>query len=566
MRGSAGIRGRFTLTGCVMQRVERIVILLSLAFYVGGLLFIHPFATNDGPVHMSFARMFWFGFAGPLQSHLYVLKRELDPNLIGYLIAGPMIPVVGSDWAETILQAVCLVSLPLSGWFVVRALGATNVAWVPVMVAMSLNEMFFLGLYNYSISLSVGILSFGMLIFAESGGMLWWAGFSAVLVVAFLAHAGGLILGMTFAAAWLFPRFVRDTLKGVSLRILTLRYGPPLLATLPALFLMVQFATRHGNSEILHGEGLSYRAKLLLTLNLLATNGTPTVLAAQGVAVLVFGASIAAATARLRRWRIDPASRLDTVRFALLIGSGLALVAAFPDVAGGGSTHVRRMVLLPYIAALILCATHPWTIKLRAAIVICASIFNAVLLGSAVHEQLLAHRQIVAADRLLDRVEDHCTVLPIIPSPSLQTVSPPLPTVSPRYFAVSRTSYTPLSHVATRAEQHGDRVALYNYLARLGVYPISSRPGLDPQQLIFHWAPDYLGGQIETADPASFERVTGITVDYVLVQGDPTGIPPGLRPAVRNYQLVAGSGATGFRLYTRNGTKCGSPGVSAPGG
>ena len=236
-----------------MQRVERIAILLSLAFCVGGLLFIHPFATNDGPVHMSFARMFWFGFAGPLQSHLYVVKRELDPNLIGYFLAGPMIPVIGSDWAETILQAVCLVSLPLAGWFVVRALGATNVAWVPVMVAMSLNEMFFLGLYNYSISLSVGLLSFGMLIFAERGGAFWWVGFSAVLAVAFLAHAGGLILGVTFATAWLFPRLVRDMLKGVSLRTQVLRYGPPLLATLPTLFLVAQFAIRHGNNEFSMG-------------------------------------------------------------------------------------------------------------------------------------------------------------------------------------------------------------------------------------------------------------------------------------------------------------------------
>ena len=104
-----------------------------------------------------------------------------------------------------------------------------------------------------------------------------------------------------------------------------------------------------------------------------------------------------------------------------------------------------------------------------------------------------------------------------------------------------------------------------DYLARLGVYPISSRPGLDPQQLIFHWAPDYWGGQIETADPELFERATGMTVDYVLVQGDPTGIPPGLRPAVRNYRLVAEFGATGFRLYGRNGAKCGSGGVRAPG-
>ncbi len=60
--------------------------------------------------------MFWFGLAGPLQAHVYVINRALDPNLIGYLIAGPAIAIVGADWAETILQAMCLVSLPLVGW------------------------------------------------------------------------------------------------------------------------------------------------------------------------------------------------------------------------------------------------------------------------------------------------------------------------------------------------------------------------------------------------------------------------------------------------------------------
>lgn len=540
------------------QTVERTAIFLALAACVGCLVFIGPFATNDGPVHMSFARMFWFGLAGPLQTHLYEINRALDPNLLGYLIAGPAIAVVGADWAEIILQAICLVSLPLTGWFVMSTLHSRNLAWVGVMVAMSLNEMFFLGLYNYSLSLSAGLLAFGMLVRAERDGGYWWVGFGAALVIAFLSHAGGFILGIVFTMSWLVPRIMNDAMNGVGVRALVARNWPVVVSMLPASLLVFQFAARQAHHETLRGPGLDYRVHQILSLNLLATNGPPTVLAAGGIAALVIGATLVAAIGRLRRWRNDPASRLDTVRYGLLIASGLLLVAAFPDVAGGGWTHIRRMVLLPFLAALLVCAVHPWTVKARVVIVACTGILNAMVIGSALHEQISIHRVVADVDQLLDHVEAHCTVLPIIPYPSLQTVSPPLPTVSPWYMRVSRTSYTPFSHIATRLEQHGDRVALYNYLARLGIYPVVARPGLDPQQLIFHWAPDYWGGAIEVADPQSFERAAGILVDYVLLQGDPMDLPPGLAAAVRNYQLVANAGASGFSLYARDGTKCGS--------
>jgi hypothetical protein len=540
------------------QTVERTAIFLALAACVGCLLFIGPFATNDGPVHMSFARMFWFGLAGPLQTHLYMINRELDPNLLGYLIAGPAIAIVGADWAEIILQAICLISLPLAGWFVMSTLRSGNMAWVGVMAAMSLNEMFFLGLYNYSLSLSAGLLAFGMLVRAEREGGYWWAGFGAALVIAFLSHPGGLILGVIFTMSWLVPRIMNDAMNGVSVRALVARNWPIALSMLPALLFVIQFLARQVHHETLRGPGLNYRLHQILSLNLLATNGPPTVLAARGVAALVIGATLVAMIERLRRWRGDPASRLDTVRYGLLVLSGLVLVAAFPDVAGGGWTHIRRMVLLPFLAALLICAVHPWTVKTRMVIVACIGILNAVVIGSALREQIPIHRVVADADQLLGHVEAHCTVLPIIPYPSLQTVSPPLPTMSPWYMRVSRTSYTPFSHIATRLEQRGDRVALYNYLARLGIYPISARPGLDPQQLIFHWAPDYWGGAIEVADLQSFERAAGIPVDYVLLQGDPMEMPPGLGAAVRNYHLVTTSGTSGFRLYARDGTNCGS--------
>ncbi|WP_158928022.1 hypothetical protein [Acidisphaera sp. S103] len=70
---------------------------------------------------------------------------------------------------------------------------------------------------------------------------------------------------------------------------------------------------------------------------------------------------------------------------------------------------------MPFLAALLICAVHPWTVKTRIVIVACTGILNAVVIGSALREQIPIHRVVADVD-----------------------------------------------------------------------YPIAARPGLDPQQLIFH--------------------------------------------------------------------------------
>ncbi|WP_158928024.1 hypothetical protein [Acidisphaera sp. S103] len=62
-----------------------------------------------------------------------------------------------------------------------------------------------------------------MLVRAEREGGYWWVGSGAALVIAFLSHPGGLLLGIVFTICWLAPSFMNDAMNGVSLRALVAR-------------------------------------------------------------------------------------------------------------------------------------------------------------------------------------------------------------------------------------------------------------------------------------------------------------------------------------------------------
>lgn len=499
-----------------------------------------PFSTNDGPVHMSFARLFWFGPSGPLQQQLYAIRHALDPNLLAYLIGGPLIAAIGAVPAESVLQAICLVALPLGAWFAVAALRRPNAMLAILVASMSLNQMFFLGLYNYSLSIAAALFAFGSVVRAARSGGAWWLAFGGALVVCFIAHAAGLIMALAFALAWLLPAAVADIARAPAAALR--RYAPALLACIPAFLLMAQFAARQKAAAVAFGPDLASRLVQLTQLQLLATHGGFTRLAAAALAAGIAALAAWSALARLRAWRGAPASRLDTIRFALLCAGSLFLVMAFPDTAGGGWTHVRRMMLLPYIAAVLLCAAHPWPARARRAIGAFGCAVLLVLCGAAVRQQLQTRQAVGEIDALLQQVGAHCTVLPIIPHPRQ---------VGAR---VINTDYEPLFQAVTRVEQHQDRVALFNFLARLDVYPVTYRPGSDPQQLIFHWRQGQTDTAIETADIAAFEQSAGAKVDYLLVQGDAAALPAGLRAAPRGYALLAGPSALRFSLYARAGS------------
>lgn len=160
---------------------DLITVFLFLVSICSFLIFFGPFLTNGGPVHMSFARMFWFGQFGPLQNAMYQIHYFLDPNLLIYILSGPLMYLTNFDFAESFLQIICTFGMPLAGLVVMRAVGSTAITSTNILVSLSLHQMFFLGLYNYSISIAIALLALATTVYALRDGGLWWLGLSITL-------------------------------------------------------------------------------------------------------------------------------------------------------------------------------------------------------------------------------------------------------------------------------------------------------------------------------------------------------------------------------------------------
>ena len=77
------------------------MVMLGLV-YTAAVLYVLPFATNDGPVHMSFGRMLGaMPDAGALQAQHYQRNGALSPNLAVYWLIALLLKAVGPELAES---------------------------------------------------------------------------------------------------------------------------------------------------------------------------------------------------------------------------------------------------------------------------------------------------------------------------------------------------------------------------------------------------------------------------------------------------------------------------------
>jgi len=86
----------------------------GLAMLVGVALTHHPFATNDGPVHVT-------------------VDLRHTTNILTYLLLGPLISATSPQTAESFIQALCLVGPMAAGWMALRAINREN-AWLAIFI------------------------------------------------------------------------------------------------------------------------------------------------------------------------------------------------------------------------------------------------------------------------------------------------------------------------------------------------------------------------------------------------------------------------------------------------
>ncbi|GGP26339.1 hypothetical protein [Silvimonas amylolytica] len=524
--------------------------LAVVVVYAAVLITLGPLATNDGPIHLSFADM--LGHIGdadwPLQSQMYMSAGTLQPNMAIYAILRGLILVVAPDRAEAILQALCLVGPAVAAWYALRKINPDN-AWLALFALPLLaNQLFFLGLYNFLFSLTGFFLAIGWYLDLRQHPKLWRGLLlGVVLVLTLLSHAAGFIMAVLALIALEIVRLLGDWHAGVRGRALWTVSGCVVLALCLPLPLMAWFALRQHGYPTEYGPKLHDRVFSMARGKLFRLQSRDNLLLPHGLMALML-LTLLATVYKIWRERHHllrgDATLFTGVGLTLLFFYGFCLVV--PDVSGGGWTHFLRAQLFPMLWALPCAALlinkswMRWSLATLAVIMLVVQFYQTWTAQGQVRQQLTA---LSAID---GQIGAHCTVLPVIES-STQFDQKGIP---------NPVGYEPLFQATNRLELDRDRVVLFNFLARLSVYPIQFRPGHDTQELLYHWEPQQTAVNVQRLDVGRFEQKTGIPVDYVLVWGQPREndpvSPQDTQRVLNNASLVYQSVDQQVRLYRRN--------------
>ncbi len=523
-----------------------------------------PVLTNDGPAHLDMAHFILRNGdkAWPTLNHLYEFNLTLSPNALSHLLMAALMHVFPPLVTEQIIQVLCLISVPLAARLVLRRLSPGSEWLALFFFPVALERMFFLGLYNFCLSLTGFLLCLWAFLRLRADTHLANCLILATCLVITLAfQASGwmeaaLAIGtMTLVEA--IQRHRRGESGRAVLHLLTINS----LALAPGtLLFMLSMLFTTGDRHITYLIPLSMRLISIVSGESFAPIGRSTaaislflgltlgVLAATGVYTLARSSRLSSPGVQ------QPLLAMGMVTVSLI---GLALI--IPDEAGGGWTHVWRAQVFPYIGLVFFCALLPQLRIIRAFATAAAGLGGLAMIGMTFWIQAWEVpgpvREFNEADAWIG---PHCTVAPILTQFKLD------PANSARLF------YHPMFHVANRFELRSDRAVLFSYNARLPLYPVRFKPGADPQSLLFGWFPGQRDTRVYKIDIAGYEAASGIIVDYVLLWDFPDSDQSGPYDKIRSdvarahYQLVHRSSGGRLELYRRPGPEgCPKPSVSS---
>lgn len=531
----------------------RWAMLMLGVLYAAAVLYVLPFATNDGPVHMSFGHMLGgTPDAGGLQAQHYQRNGALHPNLAVYGLIVLLLKAVAPDVAEAVVQLACLLG-PVAGMAALLQQFRRRQVWVALFAfPLGLHQLFFLGLYNYCLSVTGFLLSMAALLWMQKRAGAWRAAAPvAALYFTYFSHASGFLAAMlalgvltmvSCAAAW-------RTGGAVQALRAHARHAGVLLSPLPLVVLSLGGAR---GAAVVFGAPLEERLKSFVILSPLNLQHTPM---DRYLAPALAAAILASVLLLALRCAMALGSRrADTRSWAalLLFASLLALALAFPDTMGGGWTHYRRMQMFPYFAGLLCMACLPLPASARRAMAALAVVVSLALMAGGTWRQYRIKQQLAPLAEVEQLVPPHCTVLPLVlDDGGAWATGMSLPP-----------KYRPFFQAASRLELRGDRVALFNYLARLQVYPVHFVPGQDTQALLFHWRPQQEATDLARIDIAGYEQASGQAVDYVLQWGALASAPAPLQAevlrATASYKPVYATPDGKVRLFRRNAARASS--------
>jgi hypothetical protein len=531
-----------------------------LVLLVGVVAVFGPVLTSDGPSHLAMAHFMLVAGdpAWPMLNRVYELNLVPSPNALGHFLMAGLMLIVPPLVAEQILQILCLISVILAARLLLLRL-APDSGWIALFFfPVALERMFYLGLYNFCLSVTGCILCiWAYLRLRDRMSLANGAVLAGMAIVTLASQASGwleagLAIGTMAVTESLLQLRADETKRGF------LRLPMAALASLvPSALLFMLFALwAPGDHHVTYGPSPLYRLMAVLRGDAFAPIGRSTAFASliMGLALLGFfvAGGIALSSAK------DPAdASRRRLRFAtcMLPLSFLGFALIIPDEAGGGWTHSERAQVFPYIGLALSCAMLPVGRGAKTVAAAVAAAGGLVMIGMAFWVLAWDVPEAVYEFNEADAwIGPHCTVAPVLTQFKLDPEN------------TARLYYHPLFHIASRFELRADRPVLFSYVARLPIYPVMFRPDADPQRLLYRWTPSQRDTRVNKIDIAGFEAASRIPVDYVLLWDFPGPDQPGpyhdIREAVTSarYHLVHRSSGGRMELYQRPGPEgCAKP-------
>jgi hypothetical protein len=490
--------------------------LAGVAAVTAAAILYRPIATNDGPVHLAFANLI-ATLGRPeheLQRHAYALTLRPNPNLLIYLLMAALLRVAPPGLTESLVQVLCVVGPVSAAYLALRQINPAN-TWLAVFVLpLSLNQMFFLGLYNHCCATGAFYLAIAAYLWMNRAPSFRRAlVLASALILTFLCHASGFIMAMAGVGTMTAMNLVATTRRERVFEVFSAQRHAFAAMVAPLPLAAIFLSGIKGGIDF--GPSVATRVYLFGILNVLRVNSRlDSYLALATSLVLAFASLWATVEILGRKARRDEAAPIITAGVVAFL-----VMLAFPDTLGGGWTHFRRFVIYPFFWVLLLLACQSFSTRAREALMGFGIAVSPGLVGSTMYRQSIFRSEMAPLAEVDRQVGSHCTVLPLVLN---DAVSAGFPT------------YNPLFQAANRLELRKDRVVLFNFLARLNVYPIRFIASVEPQSHLFHWAPQRHEVSIETMDIAGFERTSGLHVDYLLVSGAVEGQPQPLRGEIEN--------------------------------
>lgn len=487
---------------------DALLIMVALGV-MAAVFYVAPFTTNDGPVHVAFSR--FLSNAGQFSDLAFQVYRESGPiytNLTVYLVLSVLMQFLSPAMAEAAIQAVCLVGPAAAAYFALRQIGTAKTWLVLFIFPLSMHHLFFLGLYNFCFSITGFFLAIGSFLAMQKSPSTWrLLALVAALYATFFSHVAGFlaaglaIFTLTLVSGVLCVRERRPMAEVIR------EHGWHIVVFAVVLPLVLLMLSRDGGgTPAKYGLDVFSRLFVMLRLRLLHVHSMADMLAALTLSAMLW-IGVARVGAMLYKKRLpmaDTAARGALGMFSVVIALCLfALV--FPDTLGGGWTHFERMALFPFLAAPLCLAYLPIEQQARRVISVVTVLATLVILVVAVSTQSRISKQLAPLAEVDRIIGQHCSIVPLVFESKL---------------AGEHVNYNPFQHAASRLEYHKDRVVLFNFLARLTVYPVQFQKGRDPHEKLFNWRPQEQDPAIQTVDIAGFESISGVNVDYILQWGN----------------------------------------------